>query len=89
MMTQKGFIFDTKTNAEWRVQPLWPFKFGYLVIELDAEYRYTVIGVPNRKYVWIMAREKQIPPLIYEEILTRLEQQGYHSQKIQKVPQVW
>ncbi len=88
-MTQKGFIFDTVTNAEWRIQPIWPFRFGYLVIDLDDEYSYTVIGVPNRKYVWIMARENQIESHIYEEILARLEQQGYDIQMIQKVPQIW
>ena len=58
---QKGFIHDTKTNAEWRVSPFWPLKLPYLIIELDQSegshpYKYTVIGYPSRAYVWIMAR---------------------------------
>ncbi|MBC8479771.1 MAG: lipocalin family protein [FCB group bacterium] len=88
-MTQKGFIQDTETNAEWKVQPIWPLKFGYLVIDLDSEYSYTVIGVPNRKYVWIMARESSLDATIYQEILERLEQQGYDTEKLQMVPQRW
>ena len=38
----KGFVHDTKTNAEWRMQFLWPFKLPFLIIELDKDYSYTV-----------------------------------------------
>lgn len=88
-MTQRGFIYDTTSNAEWRVQPLWPLKLGYLIIDLAEDYRYTVIGVPNRKYLWIMARESSLPEQTYEEILERIRLQGYDLDKIQIVPQIW
>ena len=29
---QKGFIHDTKTNAEWRVSKFWPLKLPYLIL---------------------------------------------------------
>ena len=51
----KGFIYNTTTNAEWRMQFLWPFKMPFLIIDIDDEYSYTVIGYPSRNYVWIMA----------------------------------
>lgn len=88
-MTQKGFIYNQETNAEWRVQPLWPLRLGYLILDLDEEYSYTVIGVPNRKYLWIMAREASLSDSLYETILEDVEAQGYELDKIQKVPQVW
>lgn len=84
---QKAWIYDTRTNAEWRVQPWWPLKFAYLIIDLAPDYSYTVIGVPSRNYVWIMAREKQLPPGKLEEILKNIEKMGYEVSKIQKVPQ--
>ena len=88
-MTQKGFIYDTKSNAEWRVQPLWPLKLGYLIIDLAEDYSYTVIGVPNRNYLWIMARESSLSDSVYDAILERVADQGYDLNKILKVPQVW
>ncbi len=88
-MTQRGFIYDTTSNAEWRVQPLWPLKLGYLIIDLADDYSYTVVGVPNRKYLWIMARESTLPESVYQGILAHVSEQGYDLNLIQKVPQVW
>jgi len=89
VMHPKAYIYDTKTNAEWRVQFFWPIKFPYLVIDLAEDYHYTVIGVPNKKFVWIMAREPQIEETEYADILTRLQQKGYDIAKIKKMPQIW
>ena len=88
-MTARAFIHDRKSNAEWRVRFFWPVKFPYLIIDLDPEYEYTVIGVPNRKYVWIMARMSIIPDETYKAILARLLEKGYDLDKIKKMPQRW
>ncbi len=88
-MTQKGFIYDESSNAEWRVQPIWPLRLGYLILDLAEDYSYTVIGVPNRKYLWIMAREPSLSDSVYQKILKDVEQQGYAVSEIQKVPQSW
>lgn len=84
-----GFVKDTVTNSEWRVQFFWPIKFPYLVLDLAPDYSYTVVGVPNRKWVWIMARDTRIEPEVYEQILNRLKIKGYDTAKIRKVPQDW
>ncbi|MFC1565619.1 lipocalin family protein [Candidatus Neomarinimicrobiota bacterium] len=85
----KGFIFNKKTNSEWRVQFFWPFKFKYLVIDLADDYRYTVIGVPNKKFLWIMARDTQLSTEDNKVIREKLVQQGYDITKIVDVPQIW
>ena len=82
----KAFIYDVASNAEWRVQFLWPFLADYLVIDLADDYSFTVIGVPSRNYLWIMARSSELEPKIYQEILRRIAAQGYDISKIQKVP---
>jgi apolipoprotein D and lipocalin family protein len=84
---QKGFIYNKETNAEWRVEPLWPFKFAYLIIDLAPDYSYTIIGVPNRKHVWIMAREPQISDALYKQLVKKVDSLGYDISKLQKVPQ--
>ncbi|QDK44591.1 hypothetical protein DOM22_05165 [Bdellovibrio sp. ZAP7] len=86
---QKAWIYDKKTNAEWRVQPWWPLKFAYLVIDLADDYSYTVIGVPSRNYVWIMSRKPTMPSDVYDTLVAKLKASGYDISKIQKVPQVW
>lgn len=83
---QKAWVHD-KSGNEWRVQPIWPLKFAYLIIDLAPDYSYTVIGVPNRKHVWIMARSPVLDEELYQEIVARIKEQGFDISKIEKVPQ--
>lgn len=88
-MHPKAFIYDLKSKAEWRVQFFWPINFPYLIIDLADDYHYTVIGVPNKKFVWIMAREPKIEDAEYTAILNKLSKVGYDTSKIKKMPQIW
>ncbi len=85
----RGFVRDTTTNATWGMQFVWPIKAEYLIIQLDEDYTRTVIGRSKRDYVWIMAREPTIPEADYQSILARLDDQGYDTSRIEKVPQRW
>jgi len=80
-------VIDKKTNAEWAVQFLWPFKAPYLVIDLSPDYRHTVIGHPSRNLVWIMSRQRSMSEVDYNAILQRLSEQGYDISRIVRVPQ--
>lgn len=84
-----GFVYNSETNAEWRMQFIWPFKSAFLIIDLDEGYNYTVIGIPSKKYVWIMAREPALSEQVYKTIIQNLSEIGYNTSLIRKVPQVW
>jgi len=88
-MQPKAWIYNNESNSEWRVQFLWPVKFPYLIIDLAEDYSYTVIGVPNKKFVWIMSRKPEIPDDTYQDILKNLDEIGYNTAKIKKMPQNW
>lgn len=89
IMHQKGWIVDKEKNTEWKVQPLWPLKLPYLIIDLAEDYRYAVIGTNNFKYVWIMARAPSLSATDYDGILSRLAARGYRTIDIQRMQQVW
>ena len=80
-------VSDTKTNAEWRVQFVWPFSVSYLIIDLDKDYQWAVIGYPNRKLAWVLSRKPTLNEEVYQGILTRMREQGYDTTKLAKVPQ--
>lgn len=86
-MHPKGFIRNKQTNAEWRMQFLWPFKADYLITYLSDDYQTTIIGVPGRKYAWIMARSKTLPDATYQKLVAELKRQGHDLSKLRKVPQ--
>jgi apolipoprotein D and lipocalin family protein len=89
VMHQKGWILDKEKNSEWAVQPIWPLRLPYLIIDLAEDYRYTVIGTNNYKYVWIMSRTPTISDSDYAGILSRLADRGYKIADIQRMQQVW
>lgn len=88
-MNIKGKVVDTETNARWKVQLFKPFWFSYLIIDLAPDYRYCVIGVPNRKYVWIMSRATSISTEDWDNIIAKLKQLEYKTDKIVRMPQIW
>ena len=70
-------IFDTKTNAEWRMRFFGVINAPYLILFVDDDYRYTVIGHPDRDLAWIMSRSPEIEPAQYERLLAELTQRDF------------
>lgn len=86
-MPQKAWIYNTVTNAHWKVQPFWPLEFNYLVIDIDPDYKWTAIGVPNGSYLWIMGRAPVASDKQLDLILRRAAKLGYPVQDVARVPQ--
>lgn len=84
-----GFIYNTETNAEWRMQFLWPFKSAYLIVHVDENYSETIIGVPNRKYIWLMVRDPDISDSEYQRLVDMADDLGYDVSRIQRIPHAW
>lgn len=83
----KGFIKDSKTNALWGMQFIWPIKADYRVVYLSDDYQQTIVGRKARDYVWIMARTPQLTEEDYQALVTRTQNLGYDVSQIRKVPQ--
>ena len=88
-MKPVGYVQDDGSNALWGMQFIWPIKADYRVVHLDPDYRTTIIGRIKRDYVWIMAREPQIPDGEYEALVRRVKALGYDVGKLSRVPQRW
>jgi apolipoprotein D and lipocalin family protein len=82
-----AWVENTATNAEWKVRFVWPFTTTYLILELDPEYQWAVVGTPSRDLLWIIARDRQLLPATYDAIIDRIRAQGYDPAVIAKVPQ--
>ena len=86
---QKGWIQNKETNAYWKVSPFWPLKFDYLVIALADDYSWTAIGVPNQKYLWIMADDWYMDDEKLAEVTKVIKDKGYSVENIVRIPQKW
>ncbi len=66
-------------NTKLKVTFFWPFSGDYWIIDLDSEYRWAVVGEPGRKYLWILARDRQIDDALFNKIVGRIKAQGYDA----------
>lgn len=87
IMTPRGYVRDTETNAEWGMQFVWPITAEYLIIYLDQDYSRTIIGRSKRDYAWIMAREPSIAEPDYQELVRFIEDKGYDTSQLRRIPQ--
>lgn len=85
--TAKAKVVDKKTNAKLSVQFFWPFKGKYWIIDLADDYSYAVVGHPNREYLWILSRTKDMEKATYDGILARIKEKGFDLSKLQKTVQ--
>lgn len=87
--TPVGWVHDEATNAEWRMQFIWPFRAEYIIVHVDEAYTETIIAHPSRNYAWIMLREPDVDEATYARLLSKLEAVGYEEGVVQRLPQDW
>ena len=75
-------VVDEETNAKLKVSFFGPFWGDYWIIDLDADYQWAVVGVPSRKYLWILSRTPQMKEELYDDIVDRLRLQGYDPSQL-------
>lgn len=86
-----AWVVDPATNAKLKVRFFWPFSGDYWVIELgeaaDGPYSHAVVGMPSRKYLWILSRTPKMDEALYRAIVKRAAAQGFETGKLIRTPQ--
>ena len=54
----------------------------YQIIELGSDYDYAVVGTPDRKYLWILARTPVIESPLYSRLKEQARTQGFDVGKL-------
>lgn len=75
-------VVDTASGARLRVSFVsflgWrPFWGDYWILGLDAEYRWAIVGTPDRRYGWVLARTPALDGETLDHIFAILERNGY------------
>lgn len=75
----------SKDNKKLKVNFGIPFAEGDYVIEyLSADYKYAVVGHPEKKYLWILSRDKNIGTEKYNQLVNIAEEKGYNISRLQR-----
>ena len=83
----KAKVVDKNSNAKLKVTFFWPFYGNYWIIKLGNEYEYSVVGTPNRKYLWILSRTPQMDDKLYSQLTEYVKSKGFDVNKLIKTLQ--
>lgn len=75
-----------------RFAPSWlawlPFVWGdYWIIELAPDYSHSVVGTPDRKYLWVLSRAADMEEETYQRLIEKAAAEGFDVSKLAKTRQ--
>jgi apolipoprotein D and lipocalin family protein len=80
-------IVDTVTYAKLKVTFFWPFYGNYWILGLAPDYRWAVVGEPDRKFLWILSRTPSLSTADWRLAENVARDAGYSIQKLLKTKQ--
>ena len=79
-------IVDSSSNAKLKVTFFWPFYGDDWILALDANYTEVLVGTPDRRYGWILARQPDLAEARVQALLERARELGFDAQAFKRIP---
>jgi len=86
-ITGTAWVPNPEFPAQLKVRFFWPFAGDYWVIALGDNYEYALVGAPNRKYLWILGREKTMDEATYSKLVTLAKEKGFDTSLLERINQ--
>lgn len=86
-MGSLGVVQPHSSNARWIVRVWWLIRADYLVLEVAPDYSWALIGQPNRKLAWVLARDPAMDETLYSLLIEKFRGYGYDTARFARVAQ--
>ncbi|OON66952.1 lipocalin family protein [Hymenobacter sp. CRA2] len=70
-------VVDAETNAKLKVQFQWPFEGDYWILVLDEDYRFALVGTPDRTGLWVLSRTPHLGYPTLRNLIEMAAQKGF------------
>ena len=61
-----------------------PKEGNYWILHVDEHYQEAIVGTPNRKYLWLLARTPTISEARYAALVAKADQLGFDTSRLLK-----
>jgi apolipoprotein D and lipocalin family protein len=83
----KAKLAGKPTDGHLKVAFFLFFYADYIIMDMDPDYQWALIGSKADKYLWILSRAPQMDDVTYNKILDKARDLGYDLKLLYKVPQ--
>jgi apolipoprotein D and lipocalin family protein len=79
----KAYFVEQPDKGRLKVSFFGPFYGGYNIIDLDKKnYAYSMVAGPDRSYLWILSRTKQLPEPVLQSLIAHAKALGFATDKL-------
>jgi apolipoprotein D and lipocalin family protein len=80
----KAKVVDKSTGAKLKVTFFWPFYANYWILDLGRDYDCALVGTPDRKYLWILCRTRQMDDTLFVQLIESAKAKGFDVKSLIK-----
>ena len=80
-------VVDTATGAKLKVSFFGPFYGDYWVLDRDDDYRWSIVGEPSGRYLWLLHRDATPPEDEVQRLIERAGELGYDTTMLRRTQQ--
>lgn len=92
LLQQRASVVN-EACTEWKISPkigvYIPIGLAYLIVDCAEDYSTCIIGVPDRRYIWIMARTPAVDSSTLQALDSKARELGFDPTTFNKVTQKW
>ena len=78
----KASFVQTPDIGHLKVSFFGPFYSSYVITDLDDAYQYALISGYNHSYLWILARQPQIPDAVKQRLIAKAQSLGFDTRQL-------
>lgn len=79
----RAYFVQGKDTGFLKVSFFGPFNGSYIVFELDHEhYRYALVCGPDKSYLWILARDPELPKELRDDLIAKAASLGFDTRRL-------
>lgn len=82
-----GHKVSDETNAKLKLTFFLLFKGDYWVIDLGANYEYSVVASPDYDSLWILSRTRTMDSALLNTLIERTAAKGFDMNRLKMMPQ--
>jgi len=82
--TGQAYAVPGSEGAKLRVSFFWPFFGDYWVIGLDPDYRWAVVGEPERRWLWVLSRTPTMTKADWAAAEAIARREGYALDRLRR-----